>query len=96
MRSLSKIALLITTLFILNGCDAQTLNDINNALNQSGYGNAYTQPSSSYNSTPNAMTQKGFLSGERTSGWNKVCYYDTIYGTKTLNISHMSLCPLQY
>jgi len=94
MTIFTRLTLLISTLIVLSGCDAQTLNSINNALNQSGYGNAFTQPSRS--STPNAMTQKGFLSGERTSGWNKVCFYDTIYGTKTLNISHMSLCPLRH
>ena len=32
MRKLSKIIFILSTIFILNGCDAQTLNDINNAL----------------------------------------------------------------
>ena len=89
MKCIAKIIFLITTLFALNGCDAQTLNDINNALNQSGYGNAFTQPSSSYNSGP-----KGFLTGERTSGFNKICYYDKLGSTYTINISSTSLCPL--
>ena len=47
MRYFAKIVFLISALFALNGCDAQTLNDINNALNNyngSSYGRSYQQP----------------------------------------------------
>ena len=46
MKLVTKIALFISTLFLLNGCDAQTLNDINNALNNfngTSYGQSYQQ-----------------------------------------------------
>ena len=33
MKLVRKLALLISTIFLLNSCDAQTLNDINSALN---------------------------------------------------------------
>ena len=45
-------------------------------------------------SAANATT--GFLKGERTSGMNKICYYDVLGSTYTLNISSVELCPLSY
>ena len=42
----------------------------------------------------NAYATTGFLSGERTSGMNKICYYDVLGSTYTLNISSVALCPL--
>jgi len=38
----------------------------------------------------------GFLQGERISGMNKICYYDVLGSTYTLNISSIDLCPLSY
>ncbi len=38
--------------------------------------------------------QACFLSGERTSGMNKICYYDCVSGTKAITVSAASLCPL--
>ena len=35
-----------------------------------------------------------FLSGEQTSGMNKICYYNCISGTKAITISSLALCPL--
>lgn len=35
-----------------------------------------------------------FLSGERISGMNKICYYDCVSGTRAITISAISLCPL--
>lgn len=35
-----------------------------------------------------------FLSGERMSGLNKICYYDCVDGTKAITIRATSLCPL--
>ena len=85
MRCIAKTAFLISTLFILNGCDAQTMMDINNALNQT-YG---TGTSSSYNSGP-----VGFKTGEAISGFNKICYYNKLGSVYTINIPSTSLCPL--
>ena len=45
-------------------------------------------------SIANATT--GFLTGERTGGMNKICYYDVLGSTYTLNISAVELCPLSY
>ena len=84
MRYIAKIIFLISTLFALNGCDAQTMMDINNALNQ-----AYGSGSTSYNSGP-----KGFKTGEKISGFNKICYYNKLGSTYTINIPSTSLCPL--
>ena len=42
----------------------------------------------------NAAT--GFLSGERISGMNKICYYNVLGSTYTLNIGMTDLCPLSY
>ena len=38
----------------------------------------------------------GFLTGETISGFNKICYYNRVTGTVTLNIPSTSLCPLTY
>lgn len=35
-----------------------------------------------------------FLSGEQTSGMNKICFYDCVSGTKAITVSAVSLCPL--
>lgn len=45
-------------------------------------------------SIANATT--GFLKGERISGMNKICYYDVLGSTYTLNIGSVELCPLSY
>ena len=42
----------------------------------------------------NATT--GFLKGERVSGMNKICYYDVLGSTYTLNIGMTELCQLTY
>lgn len=36
----------------------------------------------------------GFLSGEQTSGLNKICYYDSARGTFTKVVGAAQLCPL--
>jgi len=38
--------------------------------------------------------QACFLSGERVSGMNKICYYDCVSGTRAITIRSTSLCPL--
>ena len=38
----------------------------------------------------------GFLTGETISGFNKICYYNRVGSTVTLNIPNTSLCPLRY
>lgn len=38
----------------------------------------------------------GFLTGERTSGLNKICFYNVLGSTYTLNIKSIELCPLSY
>ena len=42
----------------------------------------------------NAYATTGFLIGEQTSGMNKICYYDVLGSTHSLNISSVGLCPL--
>ena len=39
-----------------------------------------------------AMT--GFYVGETVVGLNKICYYDTVQGTKAINIASHALCPM--
>ncbi|TDQ56503.1 hypothetical protein EDC45_1908 [Mesocricetibacter intestinalis] len=43
-----------------------------------------------------AYAATGFLKGERTDGMNKICYYDVLGSTYTLNVSSVSLCPLTH
>lgn len=38
----------------------------------------------------------GFLSGEQESGMNKICMYDVLGDTYTLNLSSVSLCPMSH
>ena len=42
----------------------------------------------------NAYATTGFLSGEQTSGMNKICYYDVLGSTHTLNIESYAICPV--
>ena len=35
-----------------------------------------------------------FLSGEQSSGMNKICFYNCVSGTKAITVSAVSLCPL--
>lgn len=37
-----------------------------------------------------------FLKGEQESGMNKICYYDVLGSTMTLNVKNYELCPLTY
>jgi len=48
----------------------------------------------SFSIMANAAT--GFLKGERVSGMNKICYYDVLGSTYTLNIGMVELCSLSY
>lgn len=41
-----------------------------------------------------ASATMGFLKGEKISGMNKICYYDVLGSTYTLNISSIELCSL--
>jgi hypothetical protein len=47
-----------------------------------------------FSTMSNATT--GFLVGDRLSGLNKICYYNVLGSTYTLNISSSQLCPLTY
>jgi hypothetical protein len=86
MKFIAKIIFLITTLFALNSCDAQTLNDVNNALNQTyGKGN-----SSLINNGP-----VGVLTKSTISGFNKICYYNKFGSVYTINIPSTHMCPLR-
>lgn len=38
----------------------------------------------------------GFLKGERENGMNKICFYDVLGSTYTLNVKSYELCPLTY
>lgn len=40
------------------------------------------------------VRNRGQLSGERSSGLNKICYYDSARGAFTKTVSAASLCPL--
>jgi hypothetical protein len=38
----------------------------------------------------------GFLKGEKVSGMNKMCFYDVLGSTYTLNVKSYELCPLSH
>ncbi len=38
----------------------------------------------------------GFLTGEQISGMNKMCYYNVLGSTYTLNVKSYELCPLSH
>ena len=40
-----------------------------------------------------AFSATGFLKGERTSGMNKICYYNGPSGDFTKTVSSVALCP---
>ena len=39
---------------------------------------------------------KGHLTGSTTSGFNKICYYNKVGSTYSLNIPNTSICPLTH
>lgn len=43
-----------------------------------------------------AFAATGFLSGERISGMNKICYYKVLGSTYTLNIKRHQNCPITH
>lgn len=88
MKIFTKIFLLISTLVILNGCTEADIRALNNALNGVN-GTSYGQ---SYNSGSSGAV--GFKTGESISGFNKICFYNKLGSTYTLNIPSTSLCPL--
>jgi hypothetical protein len=47
-------------------------------------------------SMPHPLPQQrtGFLKGERTSGMNKICFYDILGQMYTLTISAVGICPI--
>ena len=61
-----------------------------------GGGSNYGSNNSTFGNSSqlNQMSNRGQLSGERSSGLNKTCYYDSIKGTFTKTVSSVSLCPL--
>ncbi len=38
----------------------------------------------------------GILIGEKISGTNKICYYNVLGSTYTLNVDLTDLCPVSY
>lgn len=46
------------------------------------------------NAAQERSQRHGFLKGERTSGFNKICVYDTIRGEVAINRGVTDLCPL--
>ena len=86
MKTLCKVALLISTLIVISGCTAADMEAFSKGFNQAYYG---TNTNSSYNSGP-----VGFKTGETISGFNKICYYNKLGSVYTINIPNTSLCPL--
>ena len=60
--------------------------------------------SQNFNVMPKAPAQRsygsggktGFLKGEREQGLSKICFYDVLGETYALNVSAVSLCPLNH
>jgi len=40
-----------------------------------------------------AVAATGFLKGERNEGLSKICFYDVLGETHTINVSSVRLCP---
>lgn len=38
----------------------------------------------------------GFLIREEVSGTNKICYYDVLGSTRTINVPSYSVCPVSH
>lgn len=43
-----------------------------------------------------AYCKTGFFTGEQISGMNKICFYDVLGSTMTINISTTNICPVTY
>src|ERR1700693_5307660 len=45
---------------------------------------------------PEAKAVTGFLKGEVNEGLSKICFYNVLGDTQTINLSSTTLCPLSY
>lgn len=43
-----------------------------------------------------AYAAMGYLKGEQSNGMNKICYYDVLGSTYTLNVPSHQICPVTY
>lgn len=66
-----------------------TLRALNNQSGSTQYAPSGGQ-SGTYQNAPTC-----FFKSEYTSGLNKVCFYDCVGSTKSMNVSAASLCPIQ-
>jgi hypothetical protein len=49
-----------------------------------------------YNNTSFGSGFTGFNRGELVDGLNKICFYDTPSGKKSLNVRNVDICPVSY
>jgi len=47
-------------------------------------------------SSTNVSAATGYLTGETVDGMNKICFYDVLGSTYTLNVKSVELCPLSH
>ena len=90
MKILSKALLIISTFIFLSGCDAQTLqaiDDFNRALS----GIEPTKKSSSQQTTGSNLNY--ILQSHYISGVNRICNYRSGPYAKTITIRSNTWCP---
>ena len=71
---------------------AAVLMAVGNALKTPQYGNVNSLNNSNFQNYAPVTT--GFLTGETTQGMGKVCYYNVVGTTMTLNVGAASICPI--
>ena len=86
------ILLTVSSIFILsfNASAMEKNKVIKTSFNQS-----IIKELRNFSSNPNIQkVATCFFKGERTSGMNKICYYDCLGSEAAITISSVSLCPL--
>ena len=59
-------------------------------------GNAIASGGSISSSPSNSSRPTGYLKSQVVSGTNRICYYNVMGSTKTLNVRASSACPISY
>ena len=86
------IILSVTSIFMLSFNASGTEK---NKLTKVSFNQSSIKQFKNFNSNPNIQkVVMCFFKGERTSGMNKICYYDCLGSEAAITISSISLCPL--
>ena len=89
------IKLILSTVFSVSLLSFSANSFEKNNIIKINYNQTVIKEFKNFSSNPNIQkVATCFFKGERTSGMNKICYYDCMGSEAAITISNVSLCPL--